>query len=794
MKSLPHLFTDGVFNVCKPRCPGCSAWGFRIIVFNNKAMDKELFEIRKNKVLEFMESELYVPMREKELLTFFCTKKTDRDDFRVILYSLLEEGRVVRSKRGKITLSPKALCGTYEAHTGGFGFVTVENREKDIYIKYGDSIGAMNGDVVEAEITRSFPDKGRRDEGIIKRIVSRAVTEVVGTYDPAGKKGTYGFVIPDDSRITDDIFVAGPDSMDAVRGMKVVVRILKYGDRTHRSEGKITGIIGMKDDPGVDIESVVRSHGLPEDFPEEVLKEADKAVLDVNGRDISGRRDLRELLTVTIDSDDAKDLDDAVSLTKDGNGNYELGVHIADVSEYVREKSLLDKEALNRGTSVYLADRVIPMLPTVLSNGSCSLNPKEDRLTLSCLMKISPEGKILESEICESVIRTNRRMSYDEVLQLIDGTADSGLIKECEHLIPLFRDMAELSDILISIRKKRGAVDFDFPETKIILDDKGHVTGLEPRLSNRATKIIESFMLAANETVAETCTFQELPFIYRTHEEPDPEKIKALREYVVSLGYSLKISRDGIHPKEIQKLLKSIEGTPEETLIARMTLRSMRQAKYTTEPVGHFGLADRYYCHFTSPIRRYPDLQVHRIIKEELRGKLNRVRISHYDELLPKVAQRSSERERQAMETEREVEKLKKVEYMLSHIGDEYEGVVSGINAYGIYVELPDTVEGMVRMSDIPDDFYVFNEALLEARGRHSGKTYRMGDPVKVVVAAADKDLRTIDFVFVNDDNKKSVPQKRSSGIMVKGLKRVKEKRVKKHAAEKDGRKKADSK
>ena len=747
-------------------------------------MDKELFEKRKELVLEFMESDLYVPMRERELITFFCTTEEDREDFRTILRFLLKEGRVIRCKRGKITTTPAGIIGKYEAHTGGFGFVIVENRERDIFIKNPDSLGAMNDDVVEVEITKLAGRGGRRDEGKIVKIISRAVTEIVGTYEPAGKTESYGFVIPDDARITDDIFVAGPDSMNAKRNMKVVVHIEKYGDSTHRSEGRITGIIGMKDDPGVDIESVVRARALPEAFPEEVLKDAEEAARRVSKKKLNGRRDLRNVLTVTIDGEDAKDLDDAVSLSVDSEGNYDLGVHIADVSEYVSENSVLDREALSRGTSVYLADRVIPMLPEVLSNGCCSLNPREDRLTLSCLMKIDKKGDVLESEICESVINSDRRMSYNEVLSLLEDSAEPELKEECDFLLPMFKEMETLSAILTEKRRKRGAVDFDFPETKIILDEKGKVTGFEPRIANTATKLIESFMLAANETVAESCTFQELPFVYRTHEEPDPEKIKALRDYVKNLGFSLKISRDGVHPKEIQKLLKSVEGAPEEALIARMTLRSMRQAKYTTDPIGHFGLADRYYCHFTSPIRRYPDLQIHRIIKEQLRGELNRVRISHYDGILSAVASQSSERERRADEAEREVEKLKKVEYMLDHIGDEYEGVVSGVTAHGIYVELPDTIEGMVRLSDIADDFYIYNEVLMEAKGKNTGHTYRMGDPVKVRVAAADKDLRTIDFVFITDEKEAVSPKRRG----------VKEPKRLKHGSEGKRRKKTNSK
>ena len=737
--------------------------------------DNKLFENRKAMILEFMESDLYKPMRIKDMAELMLVPKNERSDFKAVINSLADDGDIIISRRGLLKLSPPKLIGTFEAHAGGFGFVIVENRDKDIFIRSDDTLGAMNGDTVEVRIER----KRHRPEGIIVNIISRAITDVVGTYESAGKMGSYGFVIPDDNKITDDIFIPSDSRMSVPDGMKVVVHIEKYGDRFHNCEGRITELIGMKDDPGVDIESVIRSYGLPGEFKPNVLKQADNVAKPVSEADMAGRRDLRGLLTVTIDGEDARDLDDAVSLSIDEDGNFDLGVHIADVANYVQENSALDREAFERGTSVYFPDRVIPMLPVALSNGCCSLNEREDRLTLSCLMKLDGKGRVIQSDICESVINSDRRMSYNEVKDLLLGTAPEELKEECAFLLPMFKDMERLSAILISMRKKRGAIDFDFPETKVILDERGRVDRLEPRLSNVATRMIESFMLAANETVAEYSCFQELPFVYRTHEEPDPEKIKALRDFVINLGFSMKISRDGIHPKEIQKLLNSIEGAPEEGLIARMTLRSMRQAKYTTEAVGHFGLADKYYCHFTSPIRRYPDLQIHRILKDMLRGRMNGVRISHYDAILSRVSLQSSQRERRADEAERDVEKLKKVEYMLDHVGDEYEGVISGVTSHGIYVELPDTVEGMVRLNDISDDFYVFNEIMMEVRGKNTGRILRMGDAVKVKVLSADKDMRTIDFALITDDREAGNTEK---------------KRDKKNAIKKERRKKAYSK
>ncbi|MBQ9549641.1 MAG: ribonuclease R [Lachnospiraceae bacterium] len=736
--------------------------------------DTKIFENRKALILEFMESELFTPMRIKDLAELMQVPKEEKAEFRAVIQSLIDSGEIRVNRRGLINRQSGRLCGVFEAHSGGFGYVIVENRRRDIFIRREDTLGAMNGDTVEVQVVR----ERKKSEGIIVNIISRAVTDLVGTYESAGERDSYGFVVPDDNKITGDIFVLKENSLNALDGMKVVVHIVKYSDGLRSSEGRITGLIGMKDDPGVDIESVIKAHHLPEEFDSNILKQAENVAKPVSEADRRGRRDLRDILTVTIDGEDARDLDDAVSLSMDPEGNFDLGVHIADVSNYVQERSALDREAFERGTSVYFPDRVIPMLPTELSNGCCSLNEGEDRLTRSCLMKIDTKGRLLQSEICESVINSNRRMSYKEILKLLTGTAEARLQSECSYLLPLFRQMEELSGILISVREKRGAVDFDFSETKVILDENGRVLRLEPREADTATRIIESFMLAANEAVAEYASFQELPFVYRTHEDPDPEKIKSLRDFVTGLGFSLKIGRDGVHPKEIQKLLKSAEDTPEYALISRMVLRSMKRARYTVEADGHFGLADKYYCHFTSPIRRYPDLQIHRILKDLLRGRINGVRLSHYDAILKDVAKQSSERERRADEAEREVIKLKKVEYMLDHIGDEYEGIISGVTGYGIYVELPDTVEGMVRLSDIPGDFYVFDEEAMEVRGKRNGEVFRLGDPLKVKVLSADKDMRTIDFAMIRDHDNAGKPEK---------------KRDRKNAIKKERRKKAYS-
>ncbi len=513
-------------------------------------------------------------------------------------------------------------------------------------------------------------------------------------------------------------------------------------------------IIGHINDPGVDIMSIVRGYELPVEFSEKILNQAERVSQAVSEADMAGRRDLRDVVMVTIDGEDAKDLDDAVSLSFDGE-KYRLGVHIADVTNYVQENSALDREALLRGTSVYLVDRVIPMLPHALSNGICSLNQGEDRLALSCLMTIDLAGNIIDYDICESVIRVDERMSYT----VVKGLLEEENLAEGEHgrygeLLPMFREMRDLAELLRAKRRKRGSIDFDFPECKILLDKEGHPLEIKAYERNVATDIIEDFMLAANETVAQHFYWMEMPFVYRVHDVPDGERIRKLSAFINNLGYYMKAvgrtgqktSGDEVHPKEIQKLLAKVSGTPEEAMVSRLALRSMKQAKYSVECSGHFGLACQFYCHFTSPIRRYPDLQIHRIIKDQLRGRMNDERISHYREILPEVAKHSSETERRADEAERETDKLKKVEYMEERIGETYEGVISGITSWGIYVELPDTVEGMVHVSKLSGDYFNYDENACEMVGQATGKSYKLGMPVKIVVENCDRFTRTIDF------------------------------------------------
>ena len=708
-------------------------------------MKREEIEKKKKLIKELLESDLYTPMKIKELSMFMQVAKKDKLAFQEIVEEMIREGEIEITKKGKLISKEPGIVGTYEAHAGGFGFVIIEGDSEDYYISEFDSKGAMNGDTVEISPIAGSK-KARHKEAEVVRIVKRGTETLVGLFTKKSESKGFGFVIPDNDRFTKDVFVPVERSKGAKDGDKVVVKFTSYGDDKRKPEGIITEILGAKDDPRVDIESIVKAHNLPESFPERVLNQAERVAKPVSEADMFGRQDLREVMMVTIDGEDAKDLDDAVSLSMDGE-NYKLGVHIADVTNYVQERSALDREAVDRGTSVYLVDRVIPMLPTALSNGICSLNQHEDRLALSCLMTIDPKGSIIGSEIAETVINVNRRMSYNEVQSFFDNTASDELKAECEELIPMFEKMHELSQILRKKRHKRGGIDFDFPETKVILDENYKAIDLKARMRNDATMLIEDFMLAANETVAETCFYQELPFVYRTHETPDMEKIENLRQFVVNLGFHFKASHDEVHPKEVQKLLKEVEGTPEEALISRLTLRSMKQAKYTTEPIGHFGLACKYYCHFTSPIRRYPDLQIHRIIKEQLRGKLNEKRYEHYGNILEDVAKHSSEMERRADEAERETVKLKKAEYMLEHIGSEFDGVVSGVTGWGIYVELENTVEGMIRLADLPDDYYIYDEALHCAVGQHHRKTYKLGQKVRVVITDVYKDAGEIDMM-----------------------------------------------
>lgn len=711
-------------------------------------MDREVLNSKKEMILEFVNSKSYKPMSTKEMAVVLQVPAKEKKDFRAVLDELYSDGKIQLDLKGKIKpLSSDILIGKFMGTQRGFGFVRVEGEDEDIFIPAHKTRGAIDGDKVHVVIDEKA--HGKRREGEVISIIERGTDILVGTYS---NSKSFGFVVPDNQKFGRDIYIPKAESKGAITGHKVVVEITDYGSDMTNPEGKIIEIIGHINDPGVDILSVIKAYGLPEEYPDEVMDQVEKVEDEVKEEEKSGRTDLRNVQMVTIDGEDAKDLDDAVSLTKE-NGIYHLGVHIADVSNYVTEGSPLDKEAVKRGTSVYLVDRVIPMLPHKLSNGICSLNQGVDRLALSCLMDINEKGEIIKHSIEESVINVDRRMSYTSVHKIVE-LKDEEEREEYKELIPMFELMYELADILRERRFKRGSIDFDFPESKIILDEKGKPVEIKEYERNNANRIIEEFMLAANQTVAEEYFWQELPFVYRVHEEPDEEKINQLGVFIENFGYTLKVNSDGeIHPKEIQKLIKSVEGKPEEALISRLALRSMKQAKYMTQCGGHFGLSMKYYCHFTSPIRRYPDLQIHRIIKENIHGKMNDKRIGHYNQILPEVAEEASRLERRADDAEREVEKMKKAEYMEQFIGQSFDGVISGVTTWGMYVELPNTVEGMVRVADIPGDYYYFEEEKYRMVGERTGKSYKLGEPIRITVSAVDKLTKTIDFTIADDSD-----------------------------------------
>ncbi len=744
-------------------------------------MEETLMEERKQMLLTLMKDPTYVPMKLKELAMLLGVPKEQRKDLEEVLNELVASGKVGISKKGKYARSEVfAQTGIFSAHYRGFGFVTIEGRDGDLFVPPDDTGDAMDGDTVQVIIDEN--GRGGRAEARVLKVLKHANETLIGTFE---KNKSFGFVIPDNPRITMDIFIPQGKENGAVSGHKVVVKLDTYATRNKNPEGHVQEILGHINDPGVDILSIVRAYGLPEEFPEDVMEEVSHAPEELSADYVAeeigknGRVDLRDVPMVTIDGEDAKDLDDAVSVSKEtinGETIYHLGVHIADVSHYVKEGTSLDAEAYKRGTSVYLVDRVIPMLPHRLSNGICSLNAGCDRLAMSCLMDIDEKGIIVGHKICESVVRIDRRMTYtavNAILEAKNGTEEpqtdapekekskekaefaKKCLEEYADFVPMFLLLDETARVLRKKRMARGAVDFDFPECKIILDAKGRPVEIRPYERNAATMLIEDCMLAANETVAEDYYWQQIPFLYRSHEKPDGEKIKRFGILINNVGYSIRLQHGELHPKEMQKLLEKAAGSPEEALLARLALRSMKQAKYTTECMGHFGLAANYYTHFTSPIRRYPDLQIHRIIKENLHGGLTKKRIAHYEKILPEVAIWTSSRERLADEAERETDKAKKVQFMERHIGEEFTGVISGISNYGFYVELPNTVEGMVRLANLDGDYYVFDEEHYELVGERTRKKFKLGQTVKIQVVSVDRYLKTIDFLPVRNFDKR---------------------------------------
>lgn len=694
-------------------------------------------------IIEFMEEKSYKPMLKEELAVQFNLERKDLENFYKILEGLEKEGVVIKAKNHKYGLidNDYLVAGILEGHERGFGFVIPNDKaRKDIFIPAENMNGAMHGDRVIANIIRR-QEIDRREEGEIIRVLERNNKTIVGTFED---NRNFGFVVPDDHKIGYDVFIPKAHTKGAKTNQKVVVEITTWPEPRRNPEGRVIEVLGYLDEKGTDILSIIRQFNLPEEFPSKVQEIAKNIEQEVDLEEIKGRVDLRYLNTFTIDGADAKDIDDAVSIEIKENGNYYLGVHIADVSHYVREKSVLDKEALERGNSVYLIDRVIPMLPKELSNGICSLNPNVDRLTLSVFMEIDKKGKVVDHEIVEGVINSKQRLIYDDVSDFLendDEEAKEKLSKVADDL----KLMEELCYILYEKRERRGSIDFDFPEAKIILDEKGIPVEIRKEDRRIANRLIEEFMLVCNETVAERFFWAQIPFLYRTHEEPSAEKMATFVKLIHNFGYSLKGQQE-VHPKELQLLTKEIKGKKEETLISTLMLRSLKKAIYSSEPGIHFGLAAQYYSHFTAPIRRYPDLVIHRIIKAYLNGKINNQMQESLESRLPEIADHTSMTEKRAEEAEREVEDMKKAQYMTRHIGEEFEGIISSLTSFGIFVQLENTIEGLVHFNNMLDDYYYFDEEKYYIIGERTNKIYRLGDIVRIRVTDADVIRRNIDF------------------------------------------------
>ena len=706
-------------------------------------------------VLAFMGELKYKPMTVNELFESF--EGEDSEEFKELvklLNELEDEGKVIRTRANTYGLPERMnlVVGKVQGHAKGFCFVLSEDKSfPDIYISAENTNTAMHKDRV---LVRLFPNRdGARQEGQIIRIIERANKQIVGTFFFSRN---YGFVVPDDKRLASkDILIPLEEMLGAQDGYKVVVEITNYPEGRMSAEGRVIEVLGHINEPGVDILSIIRKHGIPEIFPEEVLREAEQIPESIDDADLKGRKDLRDRVIFTIDGEDAKDLDDAVSITVLDNGNYQLGVHIADVSYYVKEGSALDEQALLRGNSTYLVDRVIPMLPERLSNGICSLNPRVDRLTMSCEMEINEDAKVVSYEIFPSVIRTVERTTYTNVRKIVEDQA-SEIMERYNHIVDELMLLRDLAAMLRRRRMERGAIDFDFDETKIVVDLKGKPIDLVKRDRSTAEKIIEECMLVANETVAEHFHWLNMPFIYRVHQEPDLEKLFAFNEFISNFGYFVKGFSNKVHPKSLQQILTQIEGAPEERIISTVLLRSMKQAKYDTEGIGHFGLSTKFYTHFTSPIRRYPDLIVHRMIRKTLKNKgMSEEKLGKLAKKLQEIAEHTSDRERVSVDAERETDELKKVEYMQDRIGEEFEAIITSVTNFGMFVELDNSVEGLVHISYLTDDYYNYHEKSYSLVGERTGRSYRIGDPVKVRLIRADKQERALDFEVVESASKK---------------------------------------
>lgn len=706
------------------------------------------------------------------------------EEFKVLMKSLNEleeEGELVQTRKNRFGLPEKMnlIRGRIQMHAKGFAFLIPDDEDSDdVYIHHSDLHSAMNNDKVFVRIEKRKED-GSRPEGAVIRILERATTRVVGTYESSRN---FGFVIADDKRIPNDIFIPKSQNNGAVDGHKVIVNITKFPEDRMSAEGEIVEILGHKNDPGIDILSIIHKHGIKIDFPNEVLEQAAETPDQISEDEIKNRRDLRDETIVTIDGADAKDLDDAVAVKQLDNGNYHLGVHIADVTYYVGEGSAIDQEARQRATSVYLVDRVIPMIPHRLSNGICSLNPQVDRLTLSCEMEINPKGEVVSHEIFQSVIKTNERMTYKDVNEILTNE-DPALMEKYKDLVPMFQNMENLASILRGKRMDRGAIDFDFKEAGVVVDEEGKAVDVRLRERSVAERLIEEFMLAANETVAEHFHWMEVPFIHRIHQEPAEDKLQTFFDFVANMGYVVKGTADSVHPQALQKVLEEVKGTQEDMIISKLMLRSMQQAKYDPQGLGHFGLATDYYTHFTSPIRRYPDLIVHRLIRTYLvENKVDYKTRKHWKDQMPEIARHSSEMERAAVDAERETDDLKKAEYMQDKVGEEYEGVISSVTSFGMFVELPNTVEGLVHVSTLTDDYYHFHEKQYAMIGERTGNVFRIGDEVTIRVTNVNIEERVVDFEIDGMKPRKERKRpERPKKIESKGPDRKKEKEKKKN-------------
>ncbi len=705
----------------------------------------------REQIITFFKEESERPLTVDEIMDRIELDSNDSQLFASViktLNALEQDGELILTRKNRYSIPERIglIKGTIQMHKKGFAFLLPdEEGQFDIYINPTDLKGAMNRDRVFVRIvTEQIGD--RRVEGVVEQIIERHSTRIVGTYED---KGSFGFVIADDKRIPNDIFIKKSESLGAVTGHKVIVNITKFPEGTMSAEGKIVEILGHKNDPGMDILSIIHKYDIAIDFPNEVMDQAQRIPEKIKPSELENRRDLRDKQIVTIDGADAKDLDDAISVEKLSNGNYRLGVYISDVSYYVDKDSPMDKEAYSRGTSVYLVDRVIPMLPHRLSNGICSLNPGEDRLTLGCEMEIDHNGHVVSHDIFQSVINSSARMTYKEVNQILVDQ-DEELRQQYEAFVPLFEAMEDLAEILRKKRFGRGAIDFNFKEAQVIVDDTGHPIDVIIRERSVAERLIEEFMLIANETVAEHFHWMELPFIYRIHEDPDEEKLKSFYQFLGQFGYQVKGTANEVHPQALQQVLDLVKGEQEEMVISKLLLRSLKQAKYDFNSIGHFGLATKFYTHFTAPIRRYPDLIVHRLIRTYLiEGKVDENIQNHWKAKLPEIAKHTSERERIAVDAERETDDLKKAEYMLDKIGEEFDGVISSVTNFGIFVELENTVEGLVHVTDLTDDYYNFDERSYAMIGERTGNVFRIGDAITIKVADVNLEEHSVDFEVV---------------------------------------------